>query len=181
MTAASSAHVLSIRDGCTADKCPAFALVRDASVLKANLRAQVYDQYVSRYADAWNAAPAVAKAPAVAQAPAARKLSPVPSVASIAPGPNDHLPPVKPGEKWDFPSSASIPPVSIMGKEPPLPKAAKAAKQRAEASAEAPAARAEPHAKPSAKPPAPPHEAAARARKKPVPPKPPMQVTPSAQ
>jgi hypothetical protein len=34
------------------------------------------------------------------------------------------MPAVKPGEHWDFPSAASIPPVSIMGAEPPMPKGA---------------------------------------------------------
>jgi hypothetical protein len=120
------AHVLATRDGCTADKCAAFALVDDAEVLKANLRAQVYDQYVSRHADNWNkAAPAPGpKAPAVSQTPA------VPPVARLTPAHPGTMPaPIKPGEKWDFPSSASIPPVSIMGKEPPLPPGAKASAQ----------------------------------------------------
>ena len=159
-----AAHVLAEQDGCTARKCAAFALVEDASVLKANLRAQVYDQYVSRYTDAWNGAPA--NLPPVAQAPApiAPSVSPV---ASLAGGQTGRLPPVKPGEKWDFPSASDIPPVSIMNKEPPPPKGA-------EASAQAPPARA------SAAPAAKPHEAAVKARKKPpLPPKPPLQVAPS--
>ncbi len=114
-----AAHVLTTRDGCTPDKCDAFAWVVDASALKANLHGQVFDQYVSRYADKWNEAPQL-NAPGVSQAPAG-----VPPVASIAPG---QMPaPIKPGENWDFPSAASIPAVSIMNKEPPLPKAAEAA------------------------------------------------------
>ncbi len=120
-----AAQVLAIRDGCTAAKCAAFALVDDPGVLKSNLRAQVYDQYVSRYAGSWNEIAPVAKPPAVAQSAI------VPPIASIAPrrsgGP---LPaPIKPGEKWDFPSSASIPAVSIMGKEPRLPPGANASAQ----------------------------------------------------
>ncbi len=117
--------MLATRDGCTAAKCAAFALVEDAGALKSNLRAEVYDQYISRYDDSWNEPAPAAKAPAVSQSPV------VPPVASIAPrrsgGP---LPaPIKPGEKWDFPSSASIPPVSIMGKEPRLPPGANASAQ----------------------------------------------------
>ena len=50
-----AAHVLAMRDGCTAEQCVAFVWLRDVTVLKANLKAQVYDQYVSRYAAAWNA------------------------------------------------------------------------------------------------------------------------------
>ncbi len=119
-----AAHVLATRDGCTAKKCPAFALVEDASVLKSNLRAQVYDQYVSRYAEKWNVAAPAPQAPAVSQA------SPIPPLASIARRTAGPLPaPIKPGEKWDFPSAASIPPVSIMGKEPPLPPGADASAQ----------------------------------------------------
>ena len=45
-----AAHVLAVRDGCTAERCAAFALLNDANVIKANLKAQVFDQYVSRYA-----------------------------------------------------------------------------------------------------------------------------------
>ena len=60
-----AAHVLAIRDGCTAEKCDAFALVDDASALQANLRAQVYDQYVSRYVASWNAPAPAEKPPAV--------------------------------------------------------------------------------------------------------------------
>jgi hypothetical protein len=100
-----AAHVLATRDGCTTAKCAAFALVDDASALRANLRAQTFDQYVSRYAANWsNTAPLAEKPPlAVGAKPTAA---------------------VKAGEPWDFPSAASIPPVSIMNAEPPPPKTA---------------------------------------------------------
>jgi hypothetical protein len=120
-----AAHVLAIRDACTADKCDAFALVDDASALKANLRAQVYDQYVSRYVAAWSQPSApVEKPAAVSAVPAA----PAPLAAVTASG-QTAIPAVKPGEHWDFPSAASIPPVSIMGAEPSLPKGAEAQAQ----------------------------------------------------
>jgi hypothetical protein len=102
------AHVLAVRDGCTAERCPAFALLNDANVIKSNLKAQVFDQYVSRYAGDWNkAAPVAEKETPVARAtePAAPAKTPLASV-------------------YDFPSAASIPPVSIMNAEPPLPKEA---------------------------------------------------------
>ena len=51
-----AAHVLAIRDGCTAERCSIFALLDDTDVLKSNLKAQVFDQYVSRYAADWNKA-----------------------------------------------------------------------------------------------------------------------------
>jgi len=121
-----AAHVLATRDGCTPEKCSAFAWVDDASALKSNLSAQVYDQYVSRYADKWNEVAPQPKAPAVSQGPS---VPPVASVVRRSAGP---LPaPIKPGEKWDFPSSASIPPVSIMGSEPRLPPGADASAQAA--------------------------------------------------
>jgi len=111
-----AAHVLAIRDGCTADKCAAFAWLHDATALKANLKAQVFDQYVSRYDAAWNK-----REPASVSV--AEKLPPpavgVP-VASLPEAPSNQ--PLS--AKYDFPSAASIPPVSIMNSEPPLPKAA---------------------------------------------------------
>ena len=106
-----AAHVLAVRDGCTAEQCAAFALLQDADVIKANLKAQVFDQYVSRYAADWNKS-----------APVAVKEAPAVPVASV----NEQAAPAKGPvpEKYDFPSAASIPPVSIMNAEPKLPPAA---------------------------------------------------------
>jgi len=118
-----AAHVLAMRDGCTASQCAAFALVDDDNALKANMKAQVFDQYVSRYASSWNAPGDGTPAPVVSAVPAPQ----APAVASAAPGVAPSMPaPVKPGQKWDFPSADSIPAVSIMDKEPPLPKATEA-------------------------------------------------------
>jgi hypothetical protein len=116
-----AAHVLSIRDGCTAERCPAFALLRETGALKANLRVHAYSEYVARHAAAWNSgSPAADKQPPVANstphgAPAVVDL-PVPA------SPANPVP-----SRYDFPSAASIPPVSIMNAEPPLPAAAAAA------------------------------------------------------
>lgn len=152
-----AAHVLAQRDGCTANKCAAFALVEDASALKANLKAEVFDQYVSRYAANWNAPPPAQKAPAVSALPA-----PVAGVARSVLGMTPTAA-VKPGEHWDFPSAASIPPVSIMNSEPPLP-------QGADAHAQA-ASEAVPAAKPAADAnlPMPPKRPAAQAAAPPPP------------
>jgi hypothetical protein len=129
------AHVLLVRDGCTADRCAAFALVRDNGVLKANLRVHAFENYVERYAADWGkAAP---KAAGVAEKPAAAVAS-APEHASNQPVPN----------KYDFPSAASIPPVSIMNSEPPLPKDPDAAVAAAPENGETPA--------PAAKTPVPP-------------------------
>jgi hypothetical protein len=143
-----AAHVLAIRDGCTAEKCGAFALVDDASALQANLRAQVYDQYVSRYAASWNApAPTPVEKP-----PAVSALPPPTSLARVTASGQTATPPVKPGEHWDFPSAASIPAVSIMGAEPALPKGAEAQAQAPGQAEGAPPATPMPTAKPVAKP-----------------------------
>jgi hypothetical protein len=127
-----AAHVLAVRDGCTAERCDAFALLGDTNVIKSNLKAQVFDQYVSRYAASWNKN--AATAPVADRLPGA--MAPVailPEAPAKAPVP----------DKYDLPSSASIPPVSIMNPEPPLPKAAtdaQAAQDAADKNAAAPGA-----------------------------------------
>jgi hypothetical protein len=127
-----AAHVLAVRDGCTAERCNAFALLGDTNVIKSNLKAQVFDQYVSRYAASWNKN--AATAPVADRLPGA--MAPVailPEAPAKAPVP----------DKYDLPSSASIPPVSIMNPEPPLPKAAtdaQAAQDAADKNAAAPGA-----------------------------------------
>ena len=103
-----AAHVLAVRDGCTADRCAAFALLSDANVIKSNLKAQVFDQYVSRYAADWNKSE-----------PVAEKQAPAPVASAPEPPAKTPL-----ASKYSFPSAASIPPVSIMNTEPPLPKEA---------------------------------------------------------
>lgn len=131
-----AAHVLAVRDGCTPDRCAAFAFLGDTGVLKGNMKAQAYDQYLSRHADAWNA-PAPAKAP-----PAVSQVQPAPvpgaQSASVAPA-NGELHPIP--DKYSLPSAASIPAVSIMNTEPPLPKGA------TDAQAAAPKADAKPEPK----------------------------------
>ena len=114
-----AAHVLADRDGCTAERCAAFALLRDTAALKANLKARAFETYVARYAAAWDK-------------PAAEKQVPIAGATAPAPAPlvGASEPPAASGQpvssKYDFPSAASIPPVSIMNAEPPLPKAADA-------------------------------------------------------
>jgi hypothetical protein len=99
------AHVLAVRDGCTVERCAAFHWVGDADVIKSNLKAQLFDQYVSRYAAEWDR-----------PAPVAEKET-SPTVARSSAPAN-----IPVGAKYDFPSAASIPPVSIMNAEPPLRK-----------------------------------------------------------
>lgn len=107
-----AAHVLATRDGCNVESCPAFAWVDDPTALKANLKAGAFDAYVQRYETAWKNAAEPAK-PAVAASPAPAE----PQTASRAAAPAEPLF----SSRYDFPSSDSIPAVSIMNKEPPRP------------------------------------------------------------
>jgi hypothetical protein len=107
-----AAHVLAVRDGCTAERCPAFAMLQDTGALKANLKVHAFGTYVARYASVWNKSePAATKQPQAS----GEGLPPVASASEpSAAHPLD--------SRYDFPSAASIPPVSIMNAEPPSPK-----------------------------------------------------------
>jgi hypothetical protein len=92
------AHVLAIRDGCTSENCKALALLHDASRVRANLNAHTLDRYLEHYQELW------AKAPD-------GTLAEVAQPSANAAGPRRPV-------NIDFPSAASIPPVSIMNPEP---------------------------------------------------------------
>ncbi len=145
-----AAHVLSRRDGCTPKKCAVFAMLGNADALKANLKAQTFDQYVSRYAGQWDGSgtkpgPAVSAAPArtpVASAgDASSSSTPRPrphAAAAAAPAADEARAEAAPSAvsvvrkhgaahrpipaHWDLPSADSIPAISIMTPEPKLPK-----------------------------------------------------------
>jgi hypothetical protein len=90
------AQVLRARDHCTPTDCAAFRVLTDNRQILVNMDNRLYDVLVARYAPSWNAPP-----------PAA-----VP-VAALGPS----IPSGRPTNA-DFPSSSSIPPVSIMTAEP---------------------------------------------------------------
>jgi hypothetical protein len=90
-------QVLATRDGCTADACDAFALVYDDKKLRANLKDRLFDTTVARYSVGWPT-----RTRPLASTGASGTSGPV-----TPPGPN-----------VNFPSSSSIPPVSIMSNEP---------------------------------------------------------------
>jgi hypothetical protein len=96
-----ASQVLATRDGCTADTCDAFSLVYDDKRLRANLKDRLFDVTVARYATNWptRTRPLASSSPPAGPAPGAAAVNP--------PGPN-----------VSFPSSQSIPPVSIMNSEP---------------------------------------------------------------
>jgi hypothetical protein len=108
------AQLLAVRDGCTSDNCKALALLHDPSHVRANLSGQTLTRYLDRYLTAW------AQSPQGQQSPLADATSQ--SSATGQPG--------APGQHKlvdiDFPSAASIPPVSIMNPEPAGPPAAAA-------------------------------------------------------
>jgi len=103
------AHVLSRREGCTADKCDALGAFNDASHVLANLRDHVFEDEVTKYTAMWNA-----PRPDAATLAAVGPTAPLPGNLTPAPGS------VSP--RYDFPSSQSIPPVNIMANEPSGPR-----------------------------------------------------------
>jgi hypothetical protein len=102
------AQVLATR-GCTSTECPAFKLVRDTSRIVSNLKQRAFDANVVMHAGAW-------RGDGVEVGAAAPEKGTAASAASAPTG-------VPVASKYDFPSAASIPPVSIMNAEPPAPPA----------------------------------------------------------
>src|SRR5262245_5926867 len=98
-----AAHVLAVREGCTADRCNALALLQDTRRISANLAERPFDAQVKRYAATWPAAGTKPVASNVAPA------TPAPAAAAAATK--------LPGNLY-FPSASSIPPVNIMTAEP---------------------------------------------------------------
>jgi hypothetical protein len=120
------AHALAVRDGCTGENCKALDVLRDASRVRANLSDQTLDRYLDRYLTVWAQPADVPVADATASQPG-------------APGPHKVV-------NIDFPTAASIPPVSIMNPEPGTKGAPAAAANPSPATS--PAANASPPKKP---------------------------------
>src|SRR5712691_2759030 len=99
------AHVLAVRDGCTPGRCSAFALLHDASRVRANMAERTYASFVGRHAVAWASG---ADRPVAAHSPAVGPEAPAAGPVAAA----------KPPSNLFFPSSSSIPAVSIMSAEP---------------------------------------------------------------
>jgi hypothetical protein len=116
------AHVLVVRDGCTSGNCPALAVLHDPARVRTNLIAQTLDHFVDHYREFWGKASDLPVA-AVADAPAAAQAA--------ANGADKH----KVVVNIDFPSAASIPPISIMNPEPKGPTTPHAASAPANAEA----------------------------------------------
>jgi hypothetical protein len=140
-------------EGCSAAKCERFALFVDTSRISANLKARTFENLVARHSAGWPQS-------ASAAAPAAPAPGP-PIAAAPPPGPAPSV-----GSGINFPSAASIPPVSIMTDEPSQPPSQTGA-------GPAPASGAGPQKRPPA-----PARPAARAQTAPA--APPIQIGPPA-
>jgi hypothetical protein len=97
------AQMLVLRYGCTAARCDAVSVFRSANRLQANLKDRPFDTFVARNAANWTTS---AKTAATPQAGPATAIASAPSAPAPVTG------------SRDFPSAASIPPVSIMNAEP---------------------------------------------------------------
>ncbi len=119
------AHVLAMRDGCTTDRCAAFALFRDPDQIRANLAARTFNGYVAQYSRNW---PSGTDAVAAVTRPAIPSSAPGANAAEGSPSPPAGASRKAASRDLFFPSSDSIPAVNIMTPEPPLPKSSAASK-----------------------------------------------------
>lgn len=110
-----AADILVRREGCTGERCEAFSLFADPARLADNIRNKTFEANVARYTAGWGAPQ---PAPPQAAAPAAPAITPDGQTRAPIP------------DKYQLPSSASIPPVSIMTDEPPRAAQTPAAKDR---------------------------------------------------
>jgi hypothetical protein len=170
-----TANVLMRRENCTAERCDVIGLFANPARVWENIRQNSFDANVARHAASWRA-PGAPAAPATASAPP----TPPAGEGTRAPIP----------DKYTLPSSASIPPVSIMDNEPARAPAPPPAKDRPadRPAASAPAVAATPPAEqPKAAPPeggqpAPPRPAASqKQRRETARPSAPMSITPPKQ
>jgi len=149
------AYVLQSRDRCMPDACPAYAFLGDHKQIASNMEVRAYEGLVTRYAPAWAASPAPASA---TTAPATVVPGAATAAAAVA-----GLPPSVPTGKptnADFPSSASIPPISIMTDTPKPAASAQAAPHPAAKKQAAPKAAAKDARHPQAAAPAAPAQLA---------------------
>jgi hypothetical protein len=110
------AQMLAAR-GCNAADCVELKHLRDTGRVLANMRERTFDAHVTAHAGAW---PQGRSATGPATADATTSLPP--GFVTRAPSATTGLAPGLPvGGRYDFPSAASIPPVSIMNAEPTLP------------------------------------------------------------
>lgn len=105
------AQALAAGDQCTPGSCETLSLLKDPERVAGNLKDRTFEIFVGRHVGGWmgrSAAPAVASNPAQKQ----------PAATGSAPAAQAAVTPAASSVNVDFPSAASIPPVSIMNSEP---------------------------------------------------------------
>jgi len=95
------AYVLAVEDGCSSERCSALALLPHPHQVRTNLIAGTLQHYVEQYRMGWSGTPSEASA-----------RPPGSQHAAMAEADTRHK------VNIDFPSAASIPPISIMSPEP---------------------------------------------------------------
>jgi hypothetical protein len=107
------AHVLLQEDNCSVEQCEILNLLSDANRVRSNLRDKPFNTLVAKYAPSWANA---------------RLGPPLADLSRALPAAGPGAPSGVPvSSKYEFPSSASIPPVNIMGSETTPPTAPSAA------------------------------------------------------
>jgi hypothetical protein len=132
------AHVLADREDCTADRCGAYGLLRDASQVSDNLSGRKYESLVLHHASEWlQSAPSQVAVNSSSPSPS----PPLVTLANPAPNSTSVVSSKAAPNGLYFPSSSSIPAVSIMNAEPVGPPQQAAAPADATAKPPAPVAR----------------------------------------
>ena len=124
------AHVMAQMPNCAAQECEILTMLNDPNHVRANLQEKPFEALVAKYSPQWTQAPR----PAVTSEVRPLGLAPPAPVSS----------------RYDLPSSASIPPVSIMNTESSQPAASAAPSAGAAANAASPAATPAPPRRPPA-------------------------------
>jgi hypothetical protein len=106
-----TANVL-VQRGCTPQRCDGLAVLYDPARVWDNIRQKTFEANAARYAAGWRSPSAGITAPAGGAPTGGETRAPI-------------------SDKYTLPSSASIPPVSIMNDEPPRSAPAPAPKDRA--------------------------------------------------
>lgn len=108
------AQALATSEQCKPDSCDALTLLRDPHRVNANLSDRTFEIFVGRYVGTWMTPRNPASAPPVAAAPPVQQ----PAATATASAAIDKPTPATSSVNVEFPSAASIPPVSIMTNEP---------------------------------------------------------------
>ncbi len=116
------AHVLAVTESCTSDACKPLGVLHDPSQVRINLMARTFEHYVDRYRQTWSKPEGPLGEGTTGTTPSGAQ--------SNASGPHTAV-------NVDFPTPASIPPISIMNPEPTGAPVAGAPKASAPATAQA--------------------------------------------